>query len=287
MTYEHMLKKNKKIEQKIKQIQTKLKKLPEGQLYCSSSGKYTKWFCSNGKDQIYIPKKKRRLAEQLALKKYLTLQLKNLQHEKIAINFYLRHHDKDAEQKEVSLLNSPAYKELLSPFYQPISQELFEWTNSPYEKNDNYSESLKHKAVSGGYVRSKSEQIIDMVLYKNKIPFRYECALRFGETVFYPDFTIRHPKTGQLFYWEHFGLMDDADYSKKAYSKLQTYTSHGLIPTIQLITTYETKDVYSDRVNPSARTNCTTFTKKQNRFHGRCASPISFILQIFLFQSVN
>ena len=45
--------------------------------------------------------------------------------------------------------------------------------------------------------------------------------------------------------------------------------------------------VYSDRVNPSARTNCTTFTKKQNRFHGRCASPISFILQIFLFQSVN
>ena len=242
MTYERMLKKNKEIEQKIKQIQTKLKKLPEGQLYCSSSGKYTKWFCSNGKEQIYIPKKKRRLAEQLALKKYLTLQLKNLQHEKIAIDFYLRHHDKDAEQKEVSLLNSPAYKELLSPFYQPISQELFEWTNSPYEKNDNYSESLKHKAVSGGYVRSKSEQIIDMVLYNNKIPFRYECALRFGETVFYPDFTIRHPKTGQLFYWEHFGLMDDADYSKKAYSKLQTYTSHGLIPTIQLITTYETKE---------------------------------------------
>ena len=48
-----------------------------------------------------------------------------------------------------------------------------------------------------------------------------------------------------------------------------------------------TEHVYSDRVNPSARTNCTTFTKKQNRFHGRCASPISFILQIFLFQSVN
>ena len=34
MTYEHMLKKNKKIEQKIKQIQTKLKKLPEGQCKC-------------------------------------------------------------------------------------------------------------------------------------------------------------------------------------------------------------------------------------------------------------
>ena len=84
--------------------------------------------------------------------------------------------------------------------------------------------------------------MIASYLYTKKIPFRYECALRCGETVFYPDFTIRHPKTGQLFYWEHFGLMDDVDYSKKAYSKLQTYTSHGIIPTIQLITTYETKE---------------------------------------------
>ena len=163
--------------------------------------------------KFYIPKKQKHLAEQLALKKYLTLQLKNLQQEKVAIEFYLRHHDKDAEQKEISFLTSPAYNELLSPFYQPITQELVEWSNSPYEKNDNYPEALRHKAVSGGYVRSKSEQMIDMVLYKNKIPFRYECALRFGETVFYPDFTIRHP-----------------------------YTSHGIIPTIQLITTYETKD---------------------------------------------
>ena len=242
MTYEHMLKKSKKIAEKIKLIQTKLKKLSEGQLYCSSSGKYTKWFRSNGQEQIYIPKKQRHLAEQLALKKYLTLQLKNLQHEKVAIDFYLRHHDEHANQKEFTLLNSPAYKELLSPFFKPLSQELFEWSNSQYKKNDNYPEALKHKTVSGGYVRSKSEEMIDMVLYKNKIPFRYECALRFGETLFYPDFTIRHPKTGQTYYWEHFGLMDDSDYSKKAYSKLQTYTSYGIIPTVQLITTYETKE---------------------------------------------
>ena len=89
MTYEYMLKKKAKIEQKIKRIQSKLKKLPEGQIYCSNSGKYTKWFHSNGQEQIYIPKKQRRLAEQLALKKYLTLQLKNLQQEKLQSNFIL------------------------------------------------------------------------------------------------------------------------------------------------------------------------------------------------------
>ena len=36
--------------------------------------------------------------------------------------------------------------------------------------------------------------------------------------------------------------MDDADYSKNVFSKLQHYTSHGIVPTIQLITTYETKN---------------------------------------------
>ena len=81
-----------------------------------------------------------------------------------------------------------------------------------------------------------------MLLYINKIPFRYECALHLGETTLFPDFTIRHPKTGNVYYWEHFGLMDNPAYSQNAYSKLQLYTSHGIIPSIQLITTYETKD---------------------------------------------
>lgn len=44
-----------------------------------------------------------------------------------------------------------------------------------------------------------------------------------------------------VYYWEHFGLMDNPTYAQNAYSKLQIYTSHGIIPSIQLITTYETK----------------------------------------------
>ena len=108
-------------------------------------------------------------------------------------------------------------------------------------KNDAYPEPLNHKTISGSYVRTKSEEMIHMVLYKNKIPFRYECGLRLGDLTYYPDFTIRHPKTGETYYWEHFGRMDDESYSQNVFPKLQHYTSHGIIPTIQLITTYETK----------------------------------------------
>lgn len=242
MIYEQMLRESKKIEQKIKQLQTQLAKLPEGNIYCSRTGKYVKWFQSDGKHQIYIPKKNRHLAEQLALKKYLSLQLKNLTQEKKAINFYLRHHNMDAGQAEQSLISSPEYQELLTPFFKPISQEISEWMNSPYEKNNLYPEKLVHRTLMGGYVRSKSEMLIDMVLCNNKIPYRYECALQLGEMLVYPDFTIRHPQTGQFYYWEHFGLMDDPNYSRKAFSKLQQYASNGIIPSIQLITTYETKD---------------------------------------------
>ena len=81
-----------------------------------------------------------------------------------------------------------------------------------------------------------------MVLYRNKIPFRYECLLELGDISIFPDFTIRHPVTGQVYYWEHLGMMDNPTYNKNACSKLQLYMSNGIIPTIQLITTYETKD---------------------------------------------
>lgn len=242
MIYERMLSESKKIEQQIRGIQRQLDKLPEGKIVCSHSGKYSKWFLSDGKSQIYLPKKERPLAEKLAYKKYLTLQLKNLKREKTAINFYLRHHDIDAQQKETSFFNSIEYKDLLAPYFKPKTKELREWAISPYEKNEKYPEHLIHKSISGRLVRSKSEAIIDMVLYKYKIPFRYECGLQLGETLVYPDFTIRHPRTGETYYWEHFGLIDDFNYSRSAFSKLQLYTSCGIYPTFQLITTYETKE---------------------------------------------
>lgn len=73
------------------------------------------------------------------------------------------------------------------------------------------------------------------------IPFRYECELQLGEIAVYPDFTIMHPKTEKIYYWEHFGLIDDSSYVRSAMAKQQNYIANGIIPTIQLITTYETK----------------------------------------------
>lgn len=215
--------------------------MPPGKLICVQNGKYFKWFQSDGHIKTYIPKENRQLAEKLAIKKYLSLQLEDLENEKRATEFYLRHSRLQGKAERL-LSETSEFKNLISPYFQSISEEISNWKNEEYEHNIMYPEQLIHTSGSGNKVRSKSEFMIDMYLYMNKIPFRYESALRLGETTIYPDFTIRHPETGEFYYWEHFGLMDNLNYTKNAYSKLQLYANHGIIPTINLITTYETRE---------------------------------------------
>ena len=228
--------------EQIEAIKRKIDSLPEGKLICSHTGNGCKWYISDGHEKTYIPKSKKSLAEHLAVKKYYSLLLKDLENEKTAMKFYLNHRKENPEEIETLLEDKVGYGELLSAFFEPKSIELQKWANAPYEQNAKYSDNLIHKTGSGHVVRSKSEALIDTCLYKNKIPFRYECALHLGETIIFPDFTIRHPKTGKVYYWEHFGRADDMNYIRNISNKLQLYMSNGIVPDIQLITTFETKE---------------------------------------------
>lgn len=240
MIYERILVEKERLDKELKAIQNQLTFLPPGKLICTRNANRYKWYNSDGRKQTYIPKKERYLAEQLAVKKYLMLLCEYLLQERRAIEFYLRHHADEQKQKHKKLLYSPAYRELLSPHFQPLSEELLHWMNAPYDHNPNYPEHLIHRTISGHLVRSKSEAMIACVLYMNKVPFRYESPFQSGQVTIYPDFTIRHPQTGSQFYWEHFGLMDDPSYCKQVFSKLNLYATEKIIPTQQLITTYET-----------------------------------------------
>ena len=140
------------------------------------------------------------------------------------------------------LLLHAEFGTLLHSYFQPTSQEISDWQKAPYEHNTSHPEHLVHKCISGNIVRSKSESLIDMLLYVNKIPYRYECALHFDEETLYPDFTILHPKTHESQYWEHFGMMDKPSYVHKNNSRLQTYLTHNIIPGKNLIITYETSN---------------------------------------------
>ena len=239
--YKQLLAESRRLEQQISSLQTQLSHYPEGKLLCARNNTRCKWYLSDGHSQTYLPKKNRKLAEQLATKKYYTALLKDLQNEKKATDLYLNYCPQTRRSDQL-LTDTSGYSELLIPYFQPKSQELLNWMNASYDRSTKYPEQLLHKTISGNLVRSKSESLIDMLLYTHKIPFRYECALQLGDITLYPDFTLRHPHTGQFFYWEHFGRMDDSTYCKNTYNKLHLYTSHGIIPSIHLITTYETQE---------------------------------------------
>lgn len=240
--YERMLTESKRLQGQINSLQEQIALLPEGKLFCTQNGKYQKWYQYRDSSLNYISKKERHLAEQLAIKKYLSIMLDNLLHQQKATDLYLKYYDHNVKQNDNLINTMSKYTDLVSTHFAQMSQELLTWSTLPYERNNKFPEQLIHKTASGNLVRSKSESLIDMFLYLNKIPFRYECSLQLSGTTIFPDFTILHPKTKEVFYWEHFGLMDDYQYCKSMHSKLQLYTSHGIIPSIQLITTYETKE---------------------------------------------
>jgi len=228
---------SKQLEEQINSLHSQIESLPDGKIICTPNGNGYKWYHSDGHKSVYIPKSERNFAEQLAIKKYLQQIEKDCIQEKTAIDFYLRHHS--PSKAEDLLLNKPGYQELLYPYFKSQSQMIEDWINSSFEQNPKYLENKIHKTSSGNMVRSKSEVLIDMVLYTHKIPFRYECELQIGSYKIYPDFTIMHPMTGKIIYWEHFGKMDDPKYSRNVGERIQTYINNGIIPSIDLITTYE------------------------------------------------
>ena len=240
--YEQMKAEHRSIEDQLRKISARIETLPEGRLICSRNGSHYKWYQSNGKTWVYIPKSNHLLAEKLAEKKYLTCLFQDLSQEKKAIEYYLKNHRKVKNLAAQLLEEEPECQRLISVHCTPIEKELAEWQSASYEKNPNHPENLKIQSISGNWVRSKSEALIDMILYVNKIPFRYECGLQLGSRLMYPDFTIRHPKTGEFYYWEHFGLMDVAEYRQKVSFKFSLYMEHGIYPNRQLITTYESTD---------------------------------------------
>lgn len=229
------------IESEILNIKKNLNELPEGKFCCVKNGEYYRWQMNSDGKAIYIPKAQEEYAQKLAYRKYLTERLLELQEELKVSYIYVNKLSKPLKSDEI-LKNSEEMNRLITPFLKPLNLELEEWSKADYIRNPAYPEKLIHKSISGNYLRSKSEVLIDMLLFQAKIPYRYECQSIIGNHILYPDFIIRHPRTGKLYYWEHFGQMDNPEYNKKACNKIQIYISNGIIPTINLITTFETKD---------------------------------------------
>ena len=239
---EEVKNKIKEIEKEIAQIEKEMKQLPKGSMICSRDASRYKWFLKEDGKYKYLPKENRTLAEKLAVKRYYENKLTELRKELDAFEYYLKNMEK-TEGKAEAMIYHQEWGKLIAPYFKAPKMESQKWMEEEYDHCPKYEENLIFKGTQGKMLRSKSEVIIDMMLYKYKIPFRYEAKLELNSGIdLYPDFTICHPVTGDIIYWEHFGKMDDVSYRNNACNKIRLYCENDIIPFVNLIATYETKE---------------------------------------------
>ena len=145
---------------------------------------------------------------------------------------------------------------LVTPLTLPDERFAKDWLATEYKKKQIPEDAPQLFTDNGEQVRSKSEVIIANSLKATGIPYRYEVPLTLNRRAeiaktsrslalctFHPDFYCLNLRTRKEFIWEHFGMMDDAEYAARAVERLLLYQQNGYLPGKNLIITIETSRV--------------------------------------------
>ena len=242
-----LLKRKEYLEMLLSDIASELLLAPQGNLRVRNDNGIPRYYhlTKRGDTQgKYIQKKNTSLACQLAQKDYLQRLQREAEKELESINIYLSNHG-EADLENVYERLNPYRKEIVLPMI--ITDEMYaeQWENEQYEINPYYPEERVYPTKKDEFVRSKSEVLLADMYYELGIPYRYEAELRLknGKRK-YPDFTLLNIKTRKVIYHEHLGLMDNEEYRKMNYAKLDEYQKSGIYMGKKLIITYEGEGCY-------------------------------------------
>lgn len=242
-----LLEEEKRLEKLSESLEEKLKQAPDGKLNVYKRGNKWRWYIRLGQNsqavRLCAAKVDKQVLKKLAEKEADRRKLVDVKQQLEAISryksaYYKKHQDgKFLLQSRFEALRtySPGMWELL------FDSELVQWEKADYAQLQRYQDQKKTVSNRGLVTRSKSESIIATVLEDMEIPFHYEEQLMVGNTVLYPDFTLRHPQTAKTVYWEHFGLIEEPAYKADTLKKFGRYIEAGIFPGIQLICTFETR----------------------------------------------
>lgn len=206
----------------------------------------------------YIPKSDAELITSLAQKDYNEKCQRILKKMQKQINAFLR----KFHPEEFSALHTKlgVRRDFITPLILTDDEFAAQWQATPYTRKTISGDVPQLVTTRGEHVRSKSECIIADTLARLEIPYRYEAPLKISvgansskqskcmsadkrTVTFHPDFTCLNKRTRQEFIWEHFGMMDVANYAKNAVEKERIYANAGFIPGVNFIASTEVDDI--------------------------------------------
>ncbi len=162
-------------------------------------------------------------AELFATKHYLDKVISPIKKELAVLEAFSNDY-KPNEKFEVISSLPPEIRNLVRYPLLSTQSKAEKWASARYRTNPTpFDERTVYKTVKGDRVRSRAELIIANNLYSLNIPYRYEMAYSCGNSVLYPDFTVMNPLTGEIFYVEYFGLMEDDSYRSNTLWKIREY----------------------------------------------------------------
>ena len=233
------------LQQAIDFLQKQIDRAPEGSLCGSRSHSSWQWQRLLGNVRTYLPREKVKLIKALAQKKYNILVLKELVGQRDALDKLVESYVPQNGEKTYASMPAEWRREI-EPLILPESEFVEAWRNLRYKRK--FVENADFLTANGERVRSKSEIIIADALNSFGIPYRYEFphelnAVNLSRCIkVFSDFTCLNVRTRKEFVWEHFGMMDDAEYLRNAMEKIELYACNGFYSGENLIVTMESRD---------------------------------------------
>lgn len=243
MLLNELYKRRKTLEEYLCICSKKLRNAPDGWLRtCTSKGRVSFYIKKKKNDYAgtYIPYHgNEKLIMQLASKEYYEKAREMIRKELKDIERLIKTEEKHVISAVYEKLNSTK-KTLVVPLEDSLENEIKQWEKVKYPIMDSKPGSYVIKTKRGEFVRSKAEYNIANSLRDEGIPYKYEPVLMTVDGNYErPDFEIKSPVTGEVFYWEHFGMLDRPDYVDRMMTKLESYMLSDLYPGNGLIVTFD------------------------------------------------
>ena len=240
------------LEKVLRTKQESLENAPPGSVRISRKKRTNQFYLREDKTDLqgkYIPRSQLKLARALCQKVYDQKIVLALQKEITYLQDFLKNYEEKNASKAFLDLPVIRYK-AADPLTLTDAEYVEKWLALEYRHKAFNPDTPPLFTENGKRVRSKSEVIIANALTNFNVPYRYEYPVVINRNInrsmkkdlvtFHPDFCCLNVKTRKVYFWEHFGKMDDVEYAKRAVEKIYLYNDHGYEIGKNLIVTMET-----------------------------------------------